>query len=569
MMDPLFPAAPDDLATLSDDELQALLDAHLAVVTAIETRDEDMIGERSIADVLTGLEAGVETIDALRSEQAARSAAADEADAEMAALLARARGADETTADADADADAADADDADDDAAEDEDDDDAAEDTADADADAAAVVASARRARLGRVPMRRAARNQPPEHDDRRTRIVCAGDVPGFSAGAELTPAELSQAFSQRARTFAGVPHQGAQQKVYVGRLLRHYAQERMLDPLDAEGNWAKIAAVVGEEALVASGGICAPAEPLYDLQLLATDARPVRAALPSFNASRGGIRFAVPPGLGMIDDGVGIITEAEDAAGGTSALKTCLTIDCPEIDEVLLSAIYHCNTFGNMGARSWPEQIEHAIATTMAVHSRVADTALLDGIEANSTAVTGTQMAGAVNTLIGEVITAASAMRNRHRMAPDTVLRTLWPEWSLDLLLVDLARGQFNRFDQSRAGLTALLRTFNVEPSFYRDGATGAGQVFGAQNAGALLGFPSTVRWYLFPEGSFLVLDGGEIDLGIVRDSTLNSTNDFQMFGEIFENIAFVGHESLAVTTTVCASGEVTLPKSASGCVA
>lgn len=30
--------------------------------------------------------------------------------------------------------------------------------------------------------------------------------------------------------------------------------------------------------------------------------------------------------------------------------------------------------------------------------------------------------------------------------------------------------------------------------------------------------------------------IDGGVLDLGIVRDSTLNSTNDYHVFGETFE---------------------------------
>jgi hypothetical protein len=35
--------------------------------------------------------------------------------------------------------------------------------------------------------------------------------------------------------------------------------------------------------------------------------------------------------------------------------------------------------------------------------------------------------------------------------------------------------------------------------------------------------------------EGAFLSLDGGEFDLGIVRDSTLNATNDAEFFAESF----------------------------------
>jgi hypothetical protein len=121
--------------------------------------------------------------------------------------------------------------------------------------------------------------------------------------------------------------------------------------------------------------------------------------------------------------------------------------------------------------------------------------------------------------------------------------------------------RTQFERFDTDQAKVIALLRSFNIEPTFYIDGANGRSQVFGTQSNGALLAFPPTVVWYLFPEGSFLYLDGGTLELGIVRDSVLNKTNDFQIFGETFESVAYVGVESLAVVSTVCDNGAVSNP--------
>ena len=82
------------------------------------------------------------------------------------------------------------------------------------------------------------------------------------------------------------------------------------------------------------------------------------------------------------------------------------------------------------------------------------------------------------------------------------------------------------------------------------------------------LRNWPSDVHWYLYPEGSFLFLDGGTLDLGLVRDSTLNDTNDFQVFAETFEAVAFVGVESLAVTSTVCPNGESQIASDETGSV-
>jgi len=52
------------------------------------------------------------------------------------------------------------------------------------------------------------------------------------------------------------------------------------------------------------------------------------------------------------------------------------------------------------------------------------------------------------------------------------------------------------------------------------------------------------------------LFLDGGTLDLGIIRDSTLVGTNDYKMFIETFEGVAKVGIESLAITSTISING-------------
>src|SRR5688572_28301648 len=101
-------------------------------------------------------------------------------------------------------------------------------------------------------------------------------------------------------------------------------------------------------------------------------------------------------------------------------------------------------------------------------------------------------------------------------------------------------------------------FRSRNVSPWFYLDSpTTGTSQIFGAQAAANLLGFPANVQWVLYPEGNFIFLDGGELDLGVVRDSGLNETNDFQTFFESFEGLAAPGgRQSLWITSALDANG-------------
>ena len=59
-----------------------------------------------------------------------------------------------------------------------------------------------------------------------------------------------------------------------------------------------------------------------------------------------------------------------------------------------------------------------------------------------------------------------------------------------------------------------------------------------------------------MYPEGSFFFFDGGRLDLGLVRDSTLNEKNDYQIFMETFENVGFRGLEALRITSPIEATG-------------
>jgi hypothetical protein len=92
---------------------------------------------------------------------------------------------------------------------------------------------------------------------------------------------------------------------------------------------------------------------------------------------------------------------------------------------------------------------------------------------------------------------------------------------------------------------------------------------VYGAQGVSALLEFADSFTWYLFAEGTFLFLDGGTLDLGIIRDSSLVGTNDYKMFIETFEGIAKVGVEGLAITSTINVNGSAAALRDTLGGVA
>jgi hypothetical protein len=104
-------------------------------------------------------------------------------------------------------------------------------------------------------------------------------------------------------------------------------------------------------------------------------------------------------------------------------------------------------------------------------------------------------------------------------------------------------------------AEIDAYIASRGIIATYALDTAAGA-SAFGAQSSGAMVEFPDTFIWSIFAEGSFLFLDGGTLDLGVIRDSTLVGTNDYKMFVETFENVALVGVESLQVTSTINVNG-------------
>lgn len=391
--------------------------------------------------------------------------------------------------------------------------------------------------------------------------ITAGGDIPGVAMGSELSGLKgVANAFISRRQTLRGLSSEGNGEDVIVASVRGDYPEERTLTS-DLASNMAKIEAVASPQAITASGGLCAPLDAYYGIQVISDAARPVRDSLPKFAATRGGVRFQPPPRLSDLSSAIGVTTAEGDEGPYPSPTpyKPCLHVTCGTEQAVTIDAIHRCLTFGNFGARTYPEQVEAWVALAIASHARRAETHTLDAIDAASTATTAAASYSATRSLLPQIDQAVAAYRSRNRTSPNLTLRVILPAWVKELLRADLARGfrgDLEPLSVSDAQIVEWFTMRGVNPTFHMDGTTGSNQIFGAQAAGALTAFPSTVIWYLFVEGSFVFLDGGTLDLGLVRDSTLNKTNDYQIFAETFEAVAFYGIESVKVTSTVCPNG-------------
>ena len=385
--------------------------------------------------------------------------------------------------------------------------------------------------------------------------ITAGADIPGYTAGSTINDMhEVAQAMEKRIHSLRRVNGGDGEQHI-VASITTQFDDARTLTT-DAEANSAKIAAFAAEsQALVASGGHAAPYEVKYDIfGLGSSTARPVRDALPKFQADRGGIRFVTPPSFASGDyaDAVGVWTAAVDA-NPNGATKSSLTVAAAAELTATTDAVTLQLQFGNLMTRAYPELIARHNELALVQHAREAETNLLTKIGSASTAVTTSSLIGFGRDFLVQIRRAAVAYRSRHRIDPGTQLKAIVPDWVVDAMAADLTLSMpgDGTIALAKSEIEGYLANSNVSLTVSPDQ-----NYFGAQGAGALLEFPDTFSWYLFAEGTFLFLDGGTLDLGIIRDSSLVGTNDYKMFVETFEGLAKVGIESLKITSTISVNG-------------
>lgn len=444
-----------------------------------------------------------------------------------------------------------------------------------------AVAASARTRRpgMGQLAGRRPAGRAPEarrgeEQTGARTRITSA------TSGRELTTrreiaAELSTAIESSRGVRAGF-------KRSVVSAVTEFPEPRRLHAGADQQNEALVAAALeglSMQSLVAAGGLCAPIENLYDVRVVGTADRPVRDALAAFQADRGGVSLRPSPVFADWDGAVGAWTLQNDidagTAGGAEPTKPIIEALCPGFEDFFVEAIPARVRFRNVSARFDPEGTEANVTALDIVHARFAENRLLSAIAAQSLAVTAPKVLGAARDLLVTIDRSVAYYRNRHRLGDTAPMRVILGRWVRDMIRADITRG-----DISLDALAVADQMINewfarraVTPTWTLDGrpaaqAAVAGPpvvvgIAAQQYAAAISGseipeFPDTVEMLLFAEGDFLFLDGGTLDLGVVRDSGLNEVNAYELFKETFEGVAFRGVESLQVVATVDPNGLV-----------
>lgn len=579
---------------LTTDEARA---EFLAGLTADELAELNTAAEESFAEAeaaapsdenLATLSGLADTLEAIAGEDTRRTEAAAHAEEERAAIIARVRGGDQTAEGegAEGDGDAAGTEgeggDAGDGTATPAEGDAPAEgEQVEQEAVAAGGAPVLRRERPALSQVRATARPAGPAadgstHTPQRAALVAAADVPQVAAGSVLVASgsddltALGQAILGRWNAMAGSK---ARSQAIVASATAVYPEDRILDSHNAVLNMERVrrvtdAARQGGQALVAAGGYCAPATIRYDLPTVGSTARPIRDALPQFQAPRGRARWMVAPTLADVpDDAITDWSLANDvsAAGNPhlnpddDVLKPCARITCPDEDDVELDAIVRCLEFGNFNARTYPELVEAYNRLVGVAWARHAEQRLLTRIDAASTAVTSAARGGATADLLADIDRLVSNVRGVYRVE-ETRVRVILPVIFREMARTDLmlqmpGGGTFDeRYAFASARIDAWFAARNVNVTWTLDS-----QVEALIGAGAIPALPTTVVARVFVEGTFAFVDGGTLDLGVIRDGSLVATNDFKQFAESWETVAKVGNERpYVLTSTVCANGTV-----------
>jgi hypothetical protein len=386
--------------------------------------------------------------------------------------------------------------------------------------------------------------------------LIAGGDIPGITAGSLLNGAKgLSEAMQLRLHTLRRASG-GRGDQVVVASLIAQFPEERTLRGNELDSNSDKIKSITNPHTIVASGGWCAPLPVNYDIfDIGGSTDTPVKDSLPTFTADRGGVRYIVPPILDDYVGAVGIWTNADDIAAAppaTTPRKACLTVACAAEQEVYLDAVTMCLCFGNLQTRAFPELIDRHNQLALVEAARFSEIYILNKIKAASTAVALPAVLGTARDVLISVERAAVAYRHQHRLDPALPLRFIAPQWLHAMIRSDLTAqlpgdGMDTTFNLANSTIDGFFNSRNIRPVWTLDGVG---------NLPTVTDYPDTVEWALFSEGTFTLLDGGTLDIGLVRDMELVSTNDYCMFTEQFMAVAKTGLDSLWVTQTLNVNG-------------
>lgn len=437
-------------------------------------------------------------------------------------------------------------------------------------------VAASLRPSLAALP------NARPTAPNTRVSLTAAAELPGFNAGSDLadlnaiTAAAMARfgAYGRMAgskgRTTAGIA------QIHRNRGEGHTFDDRFtVEDLDRVTNPRHISAGMRApgQALVASGGWCAPSEIDYSLCDPATTDGILD--IPKITLTRGGIRWPETPDFASIYAACGFdLTEAQVESGTP---KPCCEVPCPDFDELRLDAVGVCVTTPILTQRAYPELVKYFIAQSLAAHAHKINAKILNKMWSLSEAVTYAQAGtspdftqdwgpGATAGILAVLELAAMEIRTRHRLARDATLELVLPDWVQGVVRSDISK-RITGTDYmavTDAQMSAWFAARDLAVQFVYDFADSFNDVTNTSPKTNGFGgttpskdWPATVPALIYPAGTFVVGTNDVISLDSIYDSVnLPKNMSTALFTEEGIGVGKKCWTSRAILLPVCADG-------------
>lgn len=398
-------------------------------------------------------------------------------------------------------------------------------------------------------------------------------DVPGYAQGTEIpTMAQLTKAMIAKARTMT-VTSDGVGHRTPVAQLQKKFTYNVDSETMDMDTMSAIIESAVDPAVLIAAGGWCSPHEISYDFYNIVCSDGTWDA--PRIGIRRGGLQWPVSPSFGDISALPGVVwtwTNTMDIAAATgtaqSGTKPCVRVPCPSYNDATLACDGMCVTVGNLTNDAFPELIQNHLRLVEAIHYHYVNTRRIAAMVAGSTSVTGTGTD--VSSSWGLLNSAAFYRRHfieKYNMCDDAIVEGVYPRFAKDKMRADFAMrtGISDWQCVTDSMLADWFDCRNIRTQFISDWQVRATGQPGAASTPS--NWNATTQYAIYPAGTWAIGEGMTLDLGVVRDSVLNSTNDFTAaWMEECWLLAKIGHESLVVSVDDCVNG-ISGAASASGC--
>jgi hypothetical protein len=400
--------------------------------------------------------------------------------------------------------------------------------------------------------------------------IVASADIPGFAQGGRLeNVTQLGEAMHRRAKMLP-IGRTGNPEAVPVASLEREFTFTLSKNSTPEDMNEV-LKAAADEDVLVAAGGWCAPSEISYDFFNVVCEDGMID--LPTVGLNRGGVQYPTSPSFGDLASDPGIVwtwTEADDieAVDSSSVFKPCVRVECPTFIDRRADCDGFCVTAGNLVDYAYPELIANWLRLVMAIRAKATNARIIDlmlngggsgdAISA-SIAVDHTGLLGATTSaLLSSIELSAVDYREKYSMCFDAILEVVMPRWAQAVIRADLAnRDGIDVFGVTDGMIADWFNIRGVRVQFVGDWQVRSGTDPGG--ATPATDWPLTMDYMIYAPGTFIRGNSMSLDLGVVRDSVLNSTNDHTAaWAEDCYALLKPGHESRVVTVDICGSGEI-----------